>query len=216
VTKSAAGEIAGLTRRLLSLGYEALLIAALALAGMVPFVILADGLDPAFKRPLNQVYLILLAGAYFVRQWTRGGQTLAMKTWRLKLVTREGAPLTLGQGIRRFAFALAGTALGGSGFAWALFDRDRQFLHDRLAGTRIVMTFGALAPFLPPEHSHRDAEENQRRHHRAQERRPVVEKTEMAKQPVQEVKAEAEHDTGKDLRPDPALPALEVGKRERQ
>jgi uncharacterized RDD family membrane protein YckC len=140
VTTPAAGEIAGLTRRLLSLAYETLLVAAVALAGMVPFVLLTDSLEPGLKRALNQVCLILLGGTYFVWQWTTGGQTLAMKTWRLKLVTRDGAPLTVGQAVRRFAFALAGTALGGSGFAWALFDRDRQFLHDRLAGTRIVMS----------------------------------------------------------------------------
>jgi uncharacterized RDD family membrane protein YckC len=138
VTASATGEAAGLARRLLSLLYETLLIVALAVAGMVPLVILADQLDPVWQRPLNQACLILLAVAYFTWQWTVGGQTLAMKTWRLKLITREGTPLTLGRSIRRFAFALAGLALGGVGFAWALFDRESQFLHDRLAGTKII------------------------------------------------------------------------------
>ncbi|MBI4203902.1 MAG: RDD family protein, partial [Betaproteobacteria bacterium] len=42
--------------------------------------------------------------------------------------------------VYRFLFALGGLVLCGAGFAWALFDRDRQFLHDRLAGTRIVMS----------------------------------------------------------------------------
>jgi uncharacterized RDD family membrane protein YckC len=138
VTASATGEVAGLTRRLLSLIYETLLVAALALAAMVPLALLADHLDPLLKRPLNQACLVLLAGTYFTWQWRKGGQTLAMKTWHLRLVTRNGAPLTLGHSIRRFAFALAGLALGGVGFAWALFDRDGQFLHDRLAGTKIV------------------------------------------------------------------------------
>lgn len=138
MTAIAAGEIAGLSRRLLSLVYETLLVAAVALVGMFPLVILTESLDPLLKRPLHQVYLVLLAGLYFIWQWTRGGQTLPMRTWRLKLVTREGAPLTWGQGARRFVFALAGIALCGGGFAWALFDRDRQFLHDRLAGTKII------------------------------------------------------------------------------
>ena len=65
-----------------------------------------------------------------------------MKTWRLKLVTREDAPLTLRHGVSRFLFALAGLALSGIGFAWALADHDRQYLHDRLAGTRVVMSDG--------------------------------------------------------------------------
>jgi len=38
----------------------------------------------------------------------------------------------------RFCLALAGLALAGAGFWWALFDRDRQFLHDRLLGTRLI------------------------------------------------------------------------------
>jgi uncharacterized RDD family membrane protein YckC len=138
VTASESGEVAGLMRRLLSLLYETLLIAALALAAMIPLVVLADGLDPVWQRPLNQACLILVAGLYFTWQWTKGGQTLAMKTWHLKLITREGMPLTPGHSIRRFAFALAGLALGGVGFAWALLDRENQFLHDRLAGTKII------------------------------------------------------------------------------
>lgn len=135
----AAGEAAGLGRRMMSLLYEALLVAALLLAASIPFALLTSGWESALRRPLNQLYLALLLGVYFVWQWMRGGQTLAMKTWRLRLVTREGTPLTAGHAIRRYVFALAGIALGGAGFVWALFDRDRQFLHDRLAGTRIIV-----------------------------------------------------------------------------
>lgn len=136
---SVSAETAGLARRFLSLVYEALLVTAVALAGMVPFVVITSGIDPALRHPLNQLYLALLLGVYFVWQWTRGGQTLAMKTWRLKLVTREGGPLMAGVALRRYAFALAGALLMGAGFLWALVDRDRQFLHDRLAGTRIIV-----------------------------------------------------------------------------
>lgn len=138
MTAGTAGESAGLPRRLLSLVYETLLVAAVALAGMFPLVVFTDSLDPLLKRPLHQVYLVLLVGIYFTWQWTRGGQTLPMRTWRLKLVTREGNPVTWGQGVRRFVFALAGTVFCGGGFVWALFDRDRQFLHDRLARTKII------------------------------------------------------------------------------
>jgi uncharacterized RDD family membrane protein YckC len=45
-------------------------------------------------------------------------------------------------GIYRYLFALAGLALFGAGFLWALFDHDKQFLHDRLAGTKIVNNEG--------------------------------------------------------------------------
>ena len=61
-----------------------------------------------------------------------------MKTWRIRLVTVDGSPLSLKQAALRFVLALLGLLLVGVGFWWALFDRDRQFLHDRIAGTRLV------------------------------------------------------------------------------
>ena len=127
-------------RRVLCLIYEALLLTAVVFIGSFPFVMLAHGADRDITRPLFQLYLVALTGLYFVGQWRRGGQTLAMKTWQLRVVTRDGAPLTWRHALRRFAFALTGTLLFGAGFLWALVDRERLFLHDRLAGTRIVMS----------------------------------------------------------------------------
>ena len=132
--------LARLGRRLLSLGYEALIFAAVLLAGGIAFTAFAGHMEPVLARPLFQLFLLLLAGTYFVWQWCRGGQTLPMKTWRIRLVTAAGGPLTLRHAVYRFVLAVAGTLLLGIGVIWAFFDRDRQFLHDRLAGTRIVMS----------------------------------------------------------------------------
>jgi uncharacterized RDD family membrane protein YckC len=129
--------LAGLGRRLLSLAYEALLVAAVVLVGSFPFVIITHGAG-ALARPLFQLYLVALTGAYFTWQWRRGGRTLPMKTWRLKLVTRDGGDLGWGDAVKRYCCALAGTLVLGVGFLWALLDRDGLFLHDRLAGTRII------------------------------------------------------------------------------
>lgn len=125
-------------RRALALLYEALLLAAVVFIGSLPFVMLVHAADHGIARLLFQLYLVALIGFYFAWQWRRGGQTLAMKTWRMRLVTRAGAPLTWGHALRRFAFALPGTLLFGAGFLWALVDREGLFLHDRLAGTKIV------------------------------------------------------------------------------
>ena len=67
--------------------------------------------------------------------WLRGGQTLAMKAWGIRLVD-----ITPQKAVLRFVLALL---LLPASIAWALFDRDRQFLHDRLAGTRLVLASGA-------------------------------------------------------------------------
>jgi len=130
---------ASLTRRALALAYEALLLSAVLLAAAAPFAAVAHAAEAWAARPLLQLYLIGVAAVYFAGQWCRGGQTLALKTWRLRIVTRAGGPLGLRQALRRFLFALAGCAAAGTGFLWALVDRDRLFLHDRLAGTKIIV-----------------------------------------------------------------------------
>lgn len=128
---------ASLARRALALVYEALLLSALFLVAALPYVFATHATDAIVTRPLFQVYLTAVAAAYFIWQWRRG-QTLPMKTWRMRIVTRAGAPLGLRHALARFLFALAGCALAGGGFLWALVDRDGLFLHDRLAGTRII------------------------------------------------------------------------------
>jgi uncharacterized RDD family membrane protein YckC len=133
-----ADELAGLGRRIGGLCYEALLLAAILFASAWIFPAVSPYLHPALARPLFQFYLVVVSGVYFIYCWTHGGQTLPMKTWRVRVVTRDGGALTLARGLRRFLYALAGLALGGFGFVWAIVDRDRLFLHDRLAGTRIV------------------------------------------------------------------------------
>ena len=137
--------VAGLLRRLASLCYEILLLAAILLVGGAIFLVLSDGLDSLLARPLLQVYLLALTATYFVYCWTHGGQTLPMRTWRIRLVAASGHAVSLGMGVRRYLYALIGCAACGLGYAWALVDPDRQFLHDRLAGTRIVWSDAAGA-----------------------------------------------------------------------
>ena len=125
-------------RRLICLIYGALLIVAVVIAAAIPVVMLTAGLSAVVARTALQAFLIVICGVYFVWQWTRTGQTLAMKTWRLKLVTQSGEPLTPARAAARYLLALAGIFAGGAGFLWALVDRERKFLHDRIAGTTIV------------------------------------------------------------------------------
>jgi uncharacterized RDD family membrane protein YckC len=131
---------APLRRCAASLFYEALLLTAVLWCASLPVTIAQAMFGLVLVRPAYQFYLFAAAGAYFVWHWTRTGQTLAMKTWRLRLVTRQGAALTAGRALLRYVTAVAGLALVGVGFLWALVDREHAFLHDRLAGTRIVST----------------------------------------------------------------------------
>jgi uncharacterized RDD family membrane protein YckC len=115
-----------------------LLVTAILFVGAWIFLLFSAAFERALARLLLQIHLAILAAIYFIYCWTHGGQTLAMKTWRLRLVMQDGRPVELGAAVYRYLAALLSTALGGAGFLWALVDRDHQFLHDRIAGTRIV------------------------------------------------------------------------------
>lgn len=128
----------GLGRRLLCLVYEALLLTALVLVAGGLATALAQLAPAALTRTITQLVLAAAVSGYFIGQWHGRGQTLPMKTWRLRMVARAGGPVTVPRAALRLALACAGYALCGLSILWAAGDRDRQFLHDRLAGTRIV------------------------------------------------------------------------------
>jgi len=122
----------GLPRRLASMIYEALLAFAVAFFAGALFLAASGGRDAtagALRHELQLVLGLALA-AYFLTSWLRGGQTLAMKAWRLRLVD-----VTPRKALVRLVLA---ALLLPVSIVWALFDRDGQFLHDRLAGTRLI------------------------------------------------------------------------------
>ena len=131
---------ATLSRRLGSLLYEVLVLLALGLFLFVLPVAVFAGLTQRMPGPgLLWLYLFLLFGSYFVWCWIRAGQTLAMKTWRIRLVdARTGTPLRPLQALVRYGM---GWICWPTGLAllWSVIDPDRQFLHDRIAGSRIIL-----------------------------------------------------------------------------
>lgn len=135
-----AGQFVSLKRRLVSMLYESLLLAALLLVAGFAYIPVFGALHGPFQKAVFQLYLLGVIGVYFVVFWMRGGQTLAMKTWRIRLVTAEGGAVSMPLCVRRFALAFAGLLCAGLGFLWAVLDREHQFLHDRLLGTRLVRT----------------------------------------------------------------------------
>ena len=79
----------------------------------------------------------LLAGAYAVISWRRGGQTLGMRPWRLRVVDLDGKPASYRALGLRYAVGTVSLLLAGVGFWWAWLDRDRLAWHDRASATRI-------------------------------------------------------------------------------
>jgi uncharacterized RDD family membrane protein YckC len=123
----------GLARRLASMVYEAVLLFAVGFFAAWVFFFASGGLDATagLTRHLLQVFIGLVFAAYFLWCWLRGGQTLAMKTWKIRLLE-----VTPPKALLRFLIALVAVPTGIS-IVWVFFDREGQFLHDRLAGTRL-------------------------------------------------------------------------------
>jgi uncharacterized RDD family membrane protein YckC len=129
------GTTPGLPRRLASMVYEASLLFAVAFFAAWVLFFASGGRDATAggMRHLLQLFIGLSFAGYFLWSWLRGGQTLAMKAWRIRLV--DVTPL---RALLRFALALLLVPTLIS-IVWSFFDRERQFLHDRLVGTRLIV-----------------------------------------------------------------------------
>jgi len=130
--------VPGIGRRLLSLIYELLLLLAVILlaAGIATALVHYTGY--IHKRPLTQLIVTAACMVYFSWQWHARGQTLPMKTWKIRLETRGGKGVPVAQALLRAILSVPCYGLFGATVLWALVDRENQFLHDRLAGTRLV------------------------------------------------------------------------------
>ena len=85
-------------------------------------------------------YLYSLTYFYFTWQWNQGGQTLGMRAWKIRLISDPAAPVSFTAATNRFLVATFSLLAAGAGFFWALLDRDNLALHDRLSGTRLILT----------------------------------------------------------------------------
>ena len=123
-----------LIRRLFSLLYEVLVLFGVLFVAVLLFMLVRDP-NAVGAKHFFQVYLFVVLLGYFTGFWTHGGQTVAMRAWRFRVERVDGNPLRFPQACLRFLLGW----LSLLSILWALFDRDKQFLHDRLAGTRLVM-----------------------------------------------------------------------------
>jgi uncharacterized RDD family membrane protein YckC len=148
-------------RRLAVMVYEFFLLFAVEMLAVLVYILLTGNRQDAVFQHGLKLYLFLITGLYFTWCWRDSGHTLAMKTWRVKVIQPGHARLPWRTAIMRyllawswFAPALIVCAVFGLhakgeiaialaiGIAvWALtawFSQDRQFLHDRLSGTRLI------------------------------------------------------------------------------
>jgi uncharacterized RDD family membrane protein YckC len=125
--------------------YESLLLLGVITVGFfLPHILLGATTRIMAPHYVLWIHLVALLMLYYVWFWMHGGQTLAMRTWKMKIVDRSGRPLRLMQAVLRYLVAWPSLLCGGVGIFWALLDRDRQFLHDRIADTRVILLSSSL------------------------------------------------------------------------
>jgi uncharacterized RDD family membrane protein YckC len=155
-----AGLAPALRRRLLCMVYEGVLLFGVVFIAGYLFSTLTQQRNGLTHHLWLMSWLGVVVGGYFVWFWTHGGQTLPMKTWRFRLVDAGLQPVSIPRALVRYVLSwlwwlppLALHPLLGLGIpftlaalvvwiaAWAMasgLDPDRQFIHDRLAGTRLI------------------------------------------------------------------------------
>ncbi len=135
-------------RRLLALLYDLLPAAALWLSLSALFTLGYTWLGdhdprqniPAFSALQWLLWLgcWLLTGLYATASWRRGGQTLGMRPWRIRVVGLDGSDPGRAALWTRYAVGTLSLLTGGLGLWWAWLDRERLAWHDRASGTRVV------------------------------------------------------------------------------
>ena len=129
----------GFLRRLGAMFYDSLLLLALLMMLSYPYVWLTGGDKPdLIVRTLYQLYLLVICFFYYAGFWVRGGQTLGLRTWRMKLVSNDDGPITWAMALKRFVYALLSLICLGLGFLWVLHDRENLTWHDRWSGTKLI------------------------------------------------------------------------------
>lgn len=149
-------------RRFLCMLYEGILLFGLTFGILLVFDFLTQSRHALMLRDARQVILFMAIGLYFLLAWRRTGQTLPMKTWHMRLQLPNGNRLTWARAFYRYVLMwilplvfILGVYIAAAQtdnyainlllifapftiFIWTWFDSEQQFLHDRLAGTRIV------------------------------------------------------------------------------
>lgn len=151
----------GLRRRLAAFLYEGVLLFGVLMAAGLVYGPLTQQRHALKGLHGLQIVVVLVVGLYFVWFWTHGGQTLAMKTWRIRLQMADGNPVRWPRAVARYLLcwlwflpSLAAVGLAQLKGGWVVFSvtlagvlayaatsrlhPHRQFLHDALCGTRLV------------------------------------------------------------------------------
>jgi uncharacterized RDD family membrane protein YckC len=127
--------------------YDSILVMAVVLMAIALVVVPLDlvfGLeninnDRLRHNPFYLAYLFCVMAGFHILFWIRGGQTLGMRAWRLRVVRSDGRGLSFKHALLRYLAAILSWAVFGLGFLWVLVDKEGLAWHDRISKTRLVV-----------------------------------------------------------------------------
>ena len=128
--------------RILALVYDSLPMIPLVMLTSLAFVWLHGGHtveDSPILALLQLATTWVLVGLYFVLSWRRGGQTMGMRPWRLRVLAGDGKPAASSALWLRYLVATLTPVLC---LLWCLIDSERRGLHDLASGTVFVRMEG--------------------------------------------------------------------------
>jgi len=128
----------GLPRRLAAILYDSLLLFSLLFIASIVLVLPFEITYQHSLYPLYLIYIYTIGFLFFCWFWVHGGQTLGMKSWKIRVQQKDGRPMTWRLAILRCALALVSWLLLGAGFLWCLFNPQRHALHDIISHTYLV------------------------------------------------------------------------------
>ena len=138
IEKQTTGSPCGFFRRLAIIVYDfAIVISLLMLATMLA-MLAGFGGRTAMKDPFYTAYLLAIWFLYLSWCWHKGGMTVGMRAWRVRIEDENGNRPGWGKSTTRFLASLVSAAAAGAGFFWSLGDSRKRTWHDILSRTRLV------------------------------------------------------------------------------
>jgi len=156
-----AADTPRLLRRMASFVYEGVLLFGVTMIAGYLYSSLTQQRHALQGKAGLQAFMFVVLAIYFTWFWSRGGQTVAMKAWHIRLVTADGRPVPQWRALLRYLLcwlwfvpalaaahlaglhsmgAISGLTIGGvlayAELAWLR--PDRQFWHDAVCGTRLI------------------------------------------------------------------------------
>jgi uncharacterized RDD family membrane protein YckC len=133
-----SGDPCGLIRRLATIVYDGAIVLALLMLATLLASLLGLGQQTALRDPGFTLYLLLIWYLYLAWCWHKGGMTVGMRAWRVRIEDNLGQNPGWGKATIRFLASLLSAAALGIGFLWSLGDKRKRTWHDILSGTRLV------------------------------------------------------------------------------